>query len=249
MATDDNEQQQSPFTRPGFIIAAIVVAIIVVLGIVVGMNATRDQASPSPTTEPTDVAALTDEPSPVAGGPSVCGLDGEELGTARLTSAPAVDEWQYQGTVAYPVSAEFGPGETDPAGFRYCFQHTPEGALFAAANALATGTDQRLVPAWIDYFVAPGPYREQFLNEASNSSTPTMSARLRLAGFRLLSYDGESARIDLAVQASANGSDVTLSMIYNLVWSDGDWKLSAESDSPLDVATIPDVAGYVTFGG
>lgn len=251
MAEDNAEQ--SPFTRRGFVAATVVVAVIVVLGLViVVVNMTRDDPDPAPTSstsaEPT-TAAPTSEPPEAAGGASVCGLDGEELGTARLTSAPAVDEWQYQGTVAYPVSAEFGPGETDPAGFRYCFQHTPEGALFAAANALATGTDQRLVPAWIDYFVAPGPYREQFLNEASNSSTPTMSARLRLAGFRLLSYDGESARIDLAVQASANGSDVTLSMIYNLVWSDGDWKLSAESDSPLDVATIPDVAGYVTFGG
>src|SRR5690606_1768692 len=191
----DNEEQ-SPFTRRGFVAATVVVAVIVVLGVVVGINATRDQASPSPTTEPTDVAAPTAEPSPVAGGPSVCGLDGEELGTARLTSAPAVDEWQYQGTVAYPVSAEFGPGETDPAGFRYCFQHTPEGALFAAAYAVGVGTDQRLVPAWIDYFVAPGPYREQFLNEASNSSTPPMSARLILAGFRLLSHHGEPARID-----------------------------------------------------
>ena len=81
---------------------------------------------------------------------------------------------------------------------------------------------------------------------ASASST---SARLRIAGFRLLSYDGSSARVDLAVRASADGSDITLSMIYNLVWSDGDWKLSAESESPLDVATIPDVAGYVNFGG
>ncbi|WP_298325101.1 hypothetical protein [Haloactinopolyspora sp.] len=245
--TEDNEEQ-SPFTRRGFVAATVVVAVIVVLGVVVGINATRDQASPSPTTEPTDVAAPTDEPSPVAGGPSVCGLDGEELGTARLTSAPAVDEWQYQGTVAYPVSAEFGPGETDPAGFRYCFQHTPEGALFAAAYAVGVGTDQPVVPEWIKYFTAPGPYRDQLIQEPANNSESSDDVRLRIAGFRLLAYDGHTARVDVALVGSVQGQTVNMSAVYPLVWSNGDWKVSTDTPEPGSVASIPDLAGYIAWG-
>lgn len=250
MATDDNEQQQSPFTRPGFIIAAIVVAIIVVLGIVVGINATRDQASPSPTTEPTDVAAPTDEPSPVARGASVCGLDGEELGTARLTSAPAVDEWQYQGTVAYPVSAEFGPGETDPAGFRYCFQHTPEGALHAAAYALAVGSDQAVAPEWIEYFAAAGPYRDELTAQpdAAGGESGAETTRMNVAGFRLLDYDGQSARVDLAVEGATEGRPFTASIIYDLVWSEGDWKVDTSVPEPFSFAIIPNLSGYIEWG-
>ena len=244
-------EQQSPFTRPGFVAATVVIALIVVLGLVIVIvNMNRDDPDPAPptstSTEPTS-AAPTSEPPEAVGGASVCGLPGEVL-EGTLTAAPAA-EWEYQGTVAYPTSDEFGPGATDDSGFRYCFQRSPEGALFAAANALATGTDQTLTAAWIDYFLAPGPYRAQLLDEEGSGSASSTSARLRIAGFRLLSYDGSSARVDLAVRASADGSDITLSMIYNLVWSDGDWKLSAESESPLDVATIPDVAGYVNFGG
>ena len=92
---EDNEEQ-SPFTRRGFVAATVVVALIVVLGLVIVIvNMNRDDPDPAPTTstsvEPTS-AAPTSEPPEVAGGPSVCGLDGEELDTARLTTAPAVEQ-------------------------------------------------------------------------------------------------------------------------------------------------------------
>lgn len=244
----DEENEQSPWTRPGFIASAAVILLIVVVGVVVTvLNLNQGDADPSPTSTSTPTtAAPSPDPTGDAGGESVCGLGGVEL-SGRLTSAPTA-EWAYQGTVAYPTSDEFGPGATDGSGFRYCFQRSPEGALFAASNALATGTDQTIAEPWIEYFLAPGTYRAQILEESTGSASST-SARLRIAGFRLLSYDGEAARVDLAVRASADGSDITLSMIYDLVWSAGDWKLSAESASPLDVATIPDVTGYVSFGG
>lgn len=49
----EDTDQKNPFTRPGFILAAVVVALVVVLGVVVGVvNATRSdpesQSSPSP---------------------------------------------------------------------------------------------------------------------------------------------------------------------------------------------------------
>lgn len=242
------DKEQSPFTRPGFVAATVVIALIVVLGVVVvGISATRDHASPSPTTEPTDGAAPTDEPSPVAGGPSVCGLAGEKLGTARLTTAPAVDEWRYQGTVAYPVSAQFGPGKTDPSGFRYCFQHTPEGALFAAANAVVQGSDPSIAEEWLPYVVAEGPHRDQLLADVGSGTTGE-GTRLAIVGFRVLAYDGETARIDLAVRGTSQGQTITLSGVYELVWQDGDWKISADVAQPLDIGTVPDIAGYIPWG-
>ncbi len=134
---EDNEQQ-SPFTRPGFVAATVVIALIVVLGLVIVIvNMTRDDPDPAPPTstsaEPT-TAAPTSEPPEAAGGASVCGLPGEVL-EGTLSAAPAA-EWAFQDTTAYPTSPEFGPGETNADGVRYCFQHSPEGAVFAAANAV-----------------------------------------------------------------------------------------------------------------
>ncbi|MFJ2521304.1 hypothetical protein ACIOWF_20240 [Cellulosimicrobium cellulans] len=248
MATDDNEQ--NPFTRPGFIAAAVVVALVVVLGIVIAIvSATRsDDPDPAPepsTSSPTTSAAPTSEPSDVAGGASVCGLvEGQEL-TGTLSTAPNA-EWAYQGTTAYPTSSEFGPGETTAGGVRYCFQHSPTGALFMAANAITQGSDPSISAEWVEYVYAPGPHREHLLS--AGAAQETEGTRASIAGFRLLSYDGESARVDLAVRASTGGDTATLSAVYDLVWIDGDWKVSTDTAQPLDIAAVPDIAGYVAWG-
>jgi hypothetical protein len=248
MATDDNEH--NPFTRPGFIAAAVLVALVVVLGIVIAIvSATRsddpdtapEPSSPSPTTS----AAPTTEPSNVAGGASVCGLEGEEL-TGTLSTAPDA-EWAYQGTTAYPTSPEFGPGETTADGVRFCFQHSPTGALFMAANALVQGSDPAVSQRWIDYGLADGPHREELIGEVGDTSG-SGGTRMNLAGFRMLAYDGDTARVDLAVRASSEGQNLTLSGVYELVWQDGDWKISADVAQPLNTATVPDLAGYITWG-
>lgn len=243
----DEENEQSPFSRPGFIVAAVVVAALVIAGVVVGVNvATRDDgddtAQPGPST-----SAPTNAPSPEASedGASVCDLPGTKM-EGKLTNAPSVDEWVFQGTTAYPSSSEYGPAATDEAGgFKYCFQQSPEGAAYAAAYALAVGSDQTVAPAWLEYFTAPGPYRDSFL-EPSTSSSDT-SARLRIEGFRLLSYDGTTARVDLAILASAQNQTINASFVYNLVWSEGDWKIDTSNPEPGDFSTIPDFSGYIAW--
>ena len=76
----------------------------------------------------------------------------------------------------------------------------------------------------------------------------TAEARLRIAGFRLLAYDGTSARVDLAVVAGAESQSVTASFVYNLVWVDGDWKIDTSTPEPGSFSTIPDLTGYVPWG-
>lgn len=250
MTTEDNEQ--SPFTKPGFIIAAVVVFLIVVLGVVIGfVNANRNDPEPAPSSSsPTNTsAAPTTEPSAVVGGASVCGLGGEVL-SGSLTTAPEAN-WDYQGTTAYPTSKEFGPGKTNSLGVRYCFQHSPEGAVMAAANATVQGSDSdpKAIKAWLEYFIAEGQNRNAVLSQGSGPGTGGQGVRIQVSGFRLLSYDGETARVDIAVKGASGGQTVTLSMVYDLIWEDGDWKLEVSNPTmPINVANIPDVSGYVTWG-
>jgi hypothetical protein len=245
MATEDNEQ--SPFTRPGFIVAAVVVALIVVLGVVIGIvNATRDDPDPAPTSSASTSAAPTSEPTEAAGGASVCGLAGEVL-DGSLTTAPDA-EWQYQDTTAYPTSAEFGPGDTNADGVRYCFQHSPEGAVFAAANAVVQGSDSETMEAWLEYFLAEGPNRAAVLAQGAGTDTSAQGVRVEVAGFRLLAYDGDTARVDVAVRGATGGQTVNLSMVYTLVWEAGDWKLQVtDPNAPINVANIPDLTGYISW--
>jgi hypothetical protein len=252
-----DEEQTSPFAKPGFVVAAVVVGVIIVAGIVLGVmlggrsnpdpdpvppttGPATEQVSESPTTEPTT------EPPPDPALASICGLRGIDL-EGRITIAPEAT-WDYQGTTAYPVSSEYGPGETNADGVRYCFQHSPVGALFAAANAVVQSTDPEVIRPWLDYFVAAGPGRDALLAEPGGFGDAT-GIRIRLSGFRLLRYDGASASVDIALSGATAGRITYLSMVYDLVWEDGDWKLRViDPEVPVDVAIIPSSNGYISWG-
>lgn len=250
---DEDSQQRSPFTRPGFIAAGLVLAVIVVAGVVIGIaNMTGDDPATDPpastSSDPDTHPPTSQSPPPADTETSVCGLEGSVTETAQLTTAPDVDEWAYQGTTAYPISAQFGPAEATDDGVRYCFQQSPEGALLAASNALVQGADPSSNDEWIARFLAEGPYRDQIIDEtASSSDDASDGVRLQIAGFRLLNYDGSSARVDIAVNGSADGQSIVGSYIYELVWQEGDWKLAADTPTPFEFATIPDLSGYIPW--
>lgn len=252
MTSQDETETRSPFTRPGFLVAAVLIGAIMVVGAVLGiLNATRagdDPSEPSPTTaEPAPSATSPSSTVEPAGNESVCGLEDGNSAEDALSAAPDA-EWQFQGTTAYPTSPTYGPGATDDNGVRYCFQRSPQGALFMAANAIPQGSDPSLSSSWMDYALAKGPHREQLLDQLGSGGPGADGTRLSIVGFRLLHYDGETARVDLAVRGSAEGQAATLSGVYELVWQDGDWKINTEVSQPLDMATLPDAAGYVPWG-
>lgn len=246
---EDDDTQQNPFTRPGFIVGAVVVAALIVAAIVLTvLNLNRDDdaapPAPDPSSNATSSAAPSLEPSGVAGGASVCGLAGEEL-SGTVTTAPPT-EWQFQDVYAFPTSPTAGPGETAPEGYPYCFQHSPEGALFAAANVTIIGfgpANQR--QAFLEYALTDGPYRDTLL--AAQGAAAPSDVRASLAGFRMLAYDGESARVDIAFRGSSNGQSVNGSAVLELVWADGDWKLDASNPEPARLAELPDLSGYVSW--
>lgn len=246
MAEDDT--QQNPFSRPGFIIGAIVVAALIAAAIfltVLNLNRGNDAAPPAP--NPSSSTTGSSSPSPSASGnpgdASVCGLDGEVL-SGTVTTAPEAT-WAYQDVYAYPESPTYGPGATAPQGYRYCFQHSPEGAVFAAANmTVGLFGDVETRSALIEYALTNGTYRDALLAEVGAS---TSDVRASIAGFRLLSYDGETARVDVAFRGTTNGEAVNGSVVFELAWWQGDWKIDADIAEPLRLSQLPDLSGYVTW--
>jgi hypothetical protein len=164
--------------------------------------------------------------------------------TGTVAKAPDAT-WKY-GTAqtAYPTSPTYGPGRYSPSGYPYCFQHTPEGALFMAAAFIEAGRH----PGGPAYYAGPGPYHQQLIAGASASPTDDpAAARLQLAGFRVLQYDGTQATIDLAYQYSGTGQSVLGSLVMPLVWADGDWKISANQPDPVSTVKIPGLTGYISW--
>lgn len=249
--TTDETNQQSPFTRPGFLVAAAFVVILIVVGIVLGVTAmNRDedpQAVEPSTTAPVEGPTPSATPSDEETGTKGCQVSGG-TDTGSLTTAPEA-VWEYQGTMAYPSSETFGPTQITDEGVRTCFQRSPEGALFAAANGAAQASDSQLIEPWLEYFLAEGPNRDAVLNAGSGGGGDTSGVRVQIAGFRVLAFDGETANVDIALRASTEGQTITMSSVYALVWEDGDWKMAVQDpSSPVDFATIPDLSGYTIWG-
>lgn len=246
---DDQTPRGRAFTRPGFLVSAVLVALILALGVIVAVRvASNTDATTPPAASPSPVATSSSSPSaPADPAASVCGLP-ESSDAGPLTSAPA-STWQYEGATAYPTSPQLGPGKTARAGYRFCYQHSQAGAVFATANAVAVPADSAARQAWVEYFVSSGPNREKLLDELGSepSSDPT-GIRVRIVGFRVLSYADPTARIDIAVEASGGAQTVTGSYVYELTWQDGDWKLNSNAPTPFNFSTVPSVAGYVPWG-
>jgi hypothetical protein len=248
MSTTDPDQ--SPFTRPRFVLAALVVGLVVVLAVVVGIvRATghdNKDASPGPSASAAaPTAAGTPSSSAHGSDASACGLPGVVL-TGTISAAPAA-EWAYQGTTAYPTSPKYGPGATDSSGVHYCFQHSPQGALFAAANVLVQTMDRTMVVAVIERFAPAGSYRDKLLADVPTAAPPT-GVRITLGGFRLLAYTGDTARVDIGTNISVNGTPSSGSYVYEFTWQDGDWKYNPKPTQSSGYTALPNLAGYVPWG-
>jgi hypothetical protein len=265
---DDEMRGRAPFAKPGFIVAAVLVGFVAIAAIVV-IVLTRgndvDNAAPTPPAaiDVADVDALNVQPTPIlsvaprtrpetdsvldlAGEPSICGLVGNAETT--LTQAP-VTTWLYDGVNGYPHSELYGPAATAEESYWYCFAHSPGGAvLMAGVTAVqSVSAGDPWIPAWLDYVVADGPFHEDLVEAHTANANDGAGMRFEIQGFRLLEYTGATARVDIAVKASADGVYALLSAVYDLVWHEGDWKIKADHSAPIWIATIPDLVGYVPW--
>lgn len=139
-----------------------------------------------------------------------------------------------------------GPGETTEDGLRTCYQRTPEGALVAAVNYMGAGTDARLVVPMYEYATAKGPGRKALISSAREKDG-VGSNRAELVGYRILGYDGETAKVDVALQLETGQY---LSVVNDMVWEDGDWKVitTDQGAAPTQPSQIADLHGYVLWG-
>ena len=230
--------------RRGFIFGAVIVgilaviaAVLVVSSLVGGGDAPDASSTPEPSTSPSA--------SVPAGDASVCGLTTVE-DTDTLSTAP-VAEWVIVGTMAAPTGEEVGPGLEDSDGIRSCYARTAEGALFASANIWAMGTDSRLGPLITERLVVPGPGRDAAL-ESQGSGSNTGGLAAQIAGFKILSYDGTDATIDLAFRLNTGN---LVSVPQALQWSDGDWKvlLNDDGQSSFRPSALQSLGGYIPWAG
>ncbi len=230
--------------------SAVVVAAIVVLGLVLSLTnifgdqtePTTNASAPSPSTA-TATATATQTAQNEA---SVCGLEAVEL-SGTVTTAPTAT-WALVGTTAAPSIEGQGPGKIDGDGFRSCYARTPTGALLAASNLLAMGSEAPLLgPKMNERLTVPGPGRDAAMARPP-SQVDSSGVRIQIAGFRINRYDGNTADVDIAIRTSTG---VIAAQVFTLKWVEGDWKvvLADSGDLPSPMSQLPSLSGYVAWSG
>jgi hypothetical protein len=236
----------SRFRRPGFVVAAVVVGLLVLVALVI-LGTSLAGGGGGPAVQPTAQPSGSAEPTPDSADASVCGLEGFET-TDTLTQAPST-EWELVGTVAAPTDPEgAGPGAKD-GNFRSCYAHTAEGALFAAVNWFAMSSDARNLERLPD-LVEPGKGRDAAIAAAATATAAPSETRLQVAGFKINSYDGREAVVDVAwTVTSGTGEVVSLPTVLH--WVDGDWKivLTDSGEFPYGPSQLSNLGGYQPWSG
>lgn len=243
MSFENESTERSQFSRPGFIVAAVIVGLLVVLGLVVTTVAILKPKEEPPVPEP----AVTEPAEPVAPSSneskSSCGLDLVEL-TGTLDTSPPIT-WDFAGTTAFPVSPEFGPADSTDDGIRTCFARTPEGAALAASVGVAYMGDPASTMAWREYALVPGEVRDELLAQSAPEGN-LASIRSQVTAVRLLAFDGDSAKVDVGMSITANGTTGYFSTIVPLIWQDGDWRADFPPSFLTDeMVKLPNLTGYV----
>jgi hypothetical protein len=242
-STQENTEQ-NPFTRPGFVIsAALVLAIVAAALIIFLLPKGNPEAEPSSTTTPT---APTNSATTTSGAEeSICGLPGSD--STALGTAPK-STWTLLGTMAVPTDpATVGPGKTSPSGLKSCFAQSPSGALYATANIWAATFNGYANQVYTE-LAADSPSRDKALQaikegkDLGGGSTP----KVQIVGFILHSYTPQAAVVELAIKSADGGFGA---ITTSLVWERGDWKLDVPAAGSGVVRPISDLSSYIPWVG
>lgn len=248
---------KSRFRHPAVVAVAVALGVFAGAGTVIAINSLSNNAKVTAGTSSdgsadnsagkteTDGANTGEGEAESAG--SVCGLRPVKL-EGKLDRSPKI-EWEYAGTTAFPVSKEFGPAAVNEDGIKHCFARTPEGASLAAAAGLGYTNNQETLTAWYEQGLLPGPVKDELLAKHTQLSNTSGTSRIRISAFRLLSYDGNTAKVEVISTVSKNGSESHVSIVFPMVWVDGDWK-AAFPESFLQgqsMAVIKNLYGYVQW--
>lgn len=265
------DETGSPWEGRGFVASAIVVGALAVCGVVwlfardggqtpatqpsvVTTTAPTEQPTDGPTRPPATPDAeptrTPNTPPPTDSADGGCNAKNVDKRPPRV--APPAVSWVFEADMMIPLQKQGGPARQDPNGLRYCYAHSPTGAVLAAMVTLGQLRNPDLTEAVLQRRVAPGRGRTLAMAEARTTPTPDAGTTRtsQFTGFKIIDYLPNRAIIAVAVRLDASRVG---SMPVTMAWHGGDWKLVLQTDGTINGEVDPDLLasldGYVRFGG
>lgn len=230
------EKNSSGVTIPRWAIGAIVgvgVLLVLLLIVLIPRGGSSSSASGGSGSSAGTEQQLSRATSTVAAGSCGAGASDDE---SVMDAAPKGTSWVTtdEGWIG-PVSKTAGPMVNSP--IRSCFEHSAEGALYAATWAYI---QVNTVPnAYMPTLTGPGAdaARQSRQNDAKARTV------LHTAGYRYVSYTPERATIRILIQ-DPTGSYRSWDVV--MVWEDGDWRFWVPSTLPQFNSADPDE--FISWG-
>ncbi|GAA4419017.1 hypothetical protein GCM10023169_09260 [Georgenia halophila] len=223
------------------------------LGLMLGACTSDDEPTSGGDDQPTSESPSGESPSSESPSGAAPTSEAADASVCGLSVKPDVDpaaldvDWVEDSHLGYPASEQAGPAATAEAGYRYCYQHSTGGALLFLANGLAQAVNPDLVEAFAEYAVADGPRREEMLDRVRTVDVGPYDPVI--AGYAVREADEDSASIAIVVEAGEeDGPPHLVAVTADLVWRDGDWKLSSEKAQSVRYELVHSLDDYVAWG-
>lgn len=204
-----------------------------------------------------DGGSASSRQPPEAAGPHVSGDSAEPV------AMPADLHWELVGGVSLPVSSQAGPRDT-AGGLARGFSHDEAGAVLAAvhivvrvAPQLGPGIFDTTLRAQVVGTDAPAmrsrvgqDYDELRANANVQYGQPVGRLEAVLRGYRMLSYSGQDASLQLLTEANdAQGNSLLAVTSVRMQWTGSDWALLAPAggDFGTVMSRASEAAGYHAF--
>lgn len=242
------EEPEPYWKQRAWQVSAGFLAVVLVLGGIVALTSAQDTGEDR-------VSAAA--PGPLSGGaaahngrPHGCSTD-DSTGDTLPKTPPKDVSWPTLGITRVPVSASAGPTRTTGT-LRWCFAHTPLGAVLAAHVI----PSQMSGPGWraaAQQQVVAGHGRDLFVFQRSTvqdidgGERPGSTSSASYAGFSVTSYKSTAATVRLLLRTGQGYAATTIV----LRWSGGDWKVLPGNDGSLHspvTAVQGGTSGYTLWG-
>ncbi|MGQ4507648.1 hypothetical protein ACUH9H_01120 [Dermabacteraceae bacterium P13128] len=182
------------------------------------------------------------ENPPTPENPNGCAL-AEQVNNEIPKTAPKVDQWVGIRGVGVPVSSTYGPAKREGDLFT-CYQHSPTGALFAAAYVVPATT----VKGFADEWTIPESRIHKEMKAAEATNKPSKSSNFRITGYQFNYYTPEETAVNISIEGNTADGSGNFNVLVSLKWQNGKWNFSPNFAEPMVTPLRAGNSSYIPWG-
>ena len=218
----------NPFNKWWWVAGGVLVIVLVLLGLIVTgvIGPTRADPAPAvptaPSTTSVPVATATSEPAA-----TVCDLPS---GDQSIPIVGPAATWKTNIYFLHPTSEVYGPMSNPSSSSWGCFQHSPTGALFAAANVMNAGVSSDVKEAMPDAAIANAALQAYLASLTKVGQTPGQIAQL--TGFQFITVSPDLVVVRLGLQQDRVTGYYTFAVVWDATTANWRADLSQSNLTP-----------------